>query len=450
MSPKAQIIGDITNGKHGETRKRLPVGLAFLSVVLGAAVALTSGGLTTADAQAATPKALYVSQTGLDSGSCTAKKPCATLGYALTKASSGETIKISGTVIGTSTVSTSVTITTWVDGPAGSPGVLNGGMSGPVVSVASGDVTIDDLAIENGAYNTNVLAVDDYSSGSTVTISNSSIVGNPNSSGPAINNSGTMVITDSTISGNDNGVDNNHVLTILSSTISGNSGFGIMTTNTYATATIGATILADNAGGNCNPGGTTTYESVGYNLTNDATGTDCGFTASTDLVDKNPLLGPLANNGGPTQTLLPASTSPAADVIPKSTTLRGVAVCPGTDQRGVARPGQGETRCSIGAVEVGATTPSKTTVTLLPATVASGTNVAYVVTVAPTSGTGTPTGKVTFKIGTVILCKAALSGGVAACGSTSAPVGTDTVTGDYSGGGGFAKSAGTATLTVTS
>jgi hypothetical protein len=60
----------------------------------------------------------------------------------------------------------------------------------------------------------------------------------------------------------------------------------------------------------------------------------------------------LARNGGPTQTLLPGATSPAADMIPKPTTLRGVAVCPGTDQRGVTRPAPGETRCTIGAVEI--------------------------------------------------------------------------------------------------
>ena len=71
-------------------------------------------------------------------------------------------------------------------------------------------------------------------------------------------------------------------------------------------------------------------------------------------MNKNPLLGHLAKNGGPTKTLLPAATSPADDVIPSvpPTTLRGVAVCPGTDQRGVPRPAQGETRCTIGAVEI--------------------------------------------------------------------------------------------------
>jgi hypothetical protein len=42
----------------------------------------------------------------------------------------------------------------------------------------------------------------------------------------------------------------------------------------------------------------------------------------------------------------------ADDVIPKGTTLRGLRSAPGTDQRGVARPAQGETRCTIGAAEI--------------------------------------------------------------------------------------------------
>ena len=206
--------------------------------------------------------------------------------------------------------------------------------------------------------------------------------------------------------------------------------------------------MAGNTGGNCDASAAS-LSSAGYNLTNDKTGTACSFTAATDLVNKNPLLGHLANNGGPTQTLLPGATSPAADVIPKPTTLRGVAVCPGTDQRGVARPGQGETRCTIGAVEVGFTNPTTTSVTLIPATVTAGTRVVYLAVVTPKSGTGTPTGTISFTTGSTRLCTAVLSGGAAACGATSAPAGTDTVTGTYSGGGGYASSSGTATLTVT-
>jgi hypothetical protein len=70
--------------------------------------------------------------------------------------------------------------------------------------------------------------------------------------------------------------------------------------------------------------------------------------------------------------------------------------------------------------------------------------------VTPKSGTATPAGTISFSTGSTSLCTAVLSGGVAACGASSAPAGTDTVTGTYSGGGGYASSSGTATLTVTS
>jgi len=58
----------------------------------------------------------------------------------------------------------------------------------------------------------------------------------------------------------------------------------------------------------------------------------------------NPLLGPLQNNGGQTQTHALLTGSPAID----AGTNTG---CPTTDQRGIARP-QGAT-CDIGAFEFG-------------------------------------------------------------------------------------------------
>jgi large repetitive protein len=84
----------------------------------------------------------------------------------------------------------------------------------------------------------------------------------------------------------------------------------------------------------------------------------------------------------------------------------------------------------------------------LPAVKWAGTRVVYLAVVNPKSGTGTPTGTISFSTGSTSLCTAVLSGGVAACGATSAPAGTDTVTGTYSGGDGYASSSGTATLTV--
>ena len=152
-----------------------------------------------------------------------------------------------------------------------------------------------------------------------------------------------MTIVDSTISGNAGSyaIVDDGTLTIIASTVSGNAagGINIDTGNTTATVTLASSIVtANTTKGNCSTAGGV-FKSAGYNLTDDASGTACGFTTSTDLVNKNPLLGPLHNNGGTTQTMLPGSTSPAADVVPNPTTLASVAVCPGKDQRGVARPG---------------------------------------------------------------------------------------------------------------
>ena len=93
------------------------------------------------------------------------------------------------------------------------------------------------------------------------------------------------------------------------------------------------------------------FQSVGYNLTNDPTSATCGFSASTDLVNKNPDLGPLANNGGPTQTLLPSLHQSGRQAVPLGAKPNGIYVCAGTDQRGVTRPLPGATACTVGAVE---------------------------------------------------------------------------------------------------
>ena len=65
-----------------------------------------------------------------------------------------------------------------------------------------------------------------------------------------------------------------------------------------------------------------------------------------------------------------------------------------------------------------------------------------------TSAGGTPTGSVTFSIGTETLCTAPLSGGMASCSTTNIPVGTQTITAAYSGDANFLPSSGTTTQTV--
>jgi hypothetical protein len=413
----------------------------YAAAALGTAV-LASGALAPVAAQAAAPTTLFVSQGGLDSGTCPSANPCATVSYALTQAASGATIEVSGTIDDHLNITSPVTITTWPSGPDGSSAVLDGTANNAAVVYDQGvaGITLRDLTIENGEPGI-------LNFGGTVTLSDSTVTGTLGDAG--IDTDGTMTITDSTITNNSlGGIKNNQgTTTVIASTISGNSGYGIESIN-GGVASLGATIVAGNTSANCQ-GSAGSLRSAGYNLTNDPTGTACAFNAPSDLVNKNPLLGALASNGGPTQTMLPSTKSPAAGVIPKPTTLRGVTVCPGTDQRGVARPGHGETRCTIGAAEAAFNIATATSVTVSPASAASGTRVAYEAVVTPKSGTGTPTGTITFTIGSTTLCTAVLSGGVAACGATNAPRGTDTVTGTYSGGGGFASSSGTATLTVT-
>lgn len=66
------------------------------------------------------------------------------------------------------------------------------------------------------------------------------------------------------------------------------------------------------------------------------------------------MLGPLASNGGPTETLLPQIGSQAINAIPTGTCERAQFLNSSTptDQRGTSRPQGGA--CEIGSVEVAA------------------------------------------------------------------------------------------------
>jgi hypothetical protein len=114
------------------------------------------------------------------------------------------------------------------------------------------------------------------------------------------------------------------------------------------TDTIGATVIAQNTVDCSFLNALVTDE--GYNLTDDSSCQGVGRlhqstdkTVAAGAVD----LGLLRNNGGPTETMLPALGSPAFGAVPPGTTLGPVQVCPRVDQRGVPSAGN----CSTGAVE---------------------------------------------------------------------------------------------------
>jgi predicted outer membrane repeat protein len=121
-------------------------------------------------------------------------------------------------------------------------------------------------------------------------------------------------------------------VTVTNGTITGNDEGGLVT-GSLISITVKNSIIANNFGRNCyGP-----IHSLGHNLVNDNT---CPLAASGDLTNTNPLLGPLADNGGPTltQALLPGS--PAINHGDNNG-------CPLVDQRGFLRLGG----CDIGAFE---------------------------------------------------------------------------------------------------
>ena len=182
-----------------------------------------------------------------------------------------------------------------------------------------------------------------------LTLTNSTVSGNTAGLGfGGVFAGGALTMTNSTVSGNSagngrgGGIGAVGAVTLTNSTIYGNnaafSGGGVYGDNSWLgfSLTTSNSIIANNTGGDCfKTGGT--FTSNGYNIDSDNT---CNLVAPGDLLYTDPILGPLANNGGPTMTRALLPGSPAIDA--------GTCVI-GTDQRGIARP-QGAI-CDIGAYE---------------------------------------------------------------------------------------------------
>jgi len=145
--------------------------------------------------------------------------------------------------------------------------------------------------------------------------------------GGAIANAGSFQAVNLSLEGNT-------ALGGLSSSTNGNS-YGNSIANTGGVFQIVNSILSDGSSNNCFG----TITDLGHNISSDATPT---WTSGTSLSNTNPLLLPLANNGGPTLTMALGVGSPALN-------NGDCVLAPPTDQRGYPRPsGPG---CDIGAWE---------------------------------------------------------------------------------------------------
>lgn len=239
----------------------------------------------------------------------------------------------------------------------------------------SADLLVGDLTIEQSTISGNTASalgggvhVDVLYGGSSLTIRQSTISGNSGTAGGGAFFGylyGTLLLENSTVSGNNavgepgspgGGLFIGYLYgdgsaTVRHSTIAGNfavQGGGIYT----AAGSVGVehSIVANNVA------------EVGDDLRNRSDG---GFDLRFSLVEspetanvhdlggnilnQDPQLGPLQDNGGPTQTHLPAAGSPAVNAGDP-----GFAPPPATDQRGNPRVAQG--RIDIGSVEVAAST----------------------------------------------------------------------------------------------
>lgn len=186
--------------------------------------------------------------------------------------------------------------------------------------------------------------------GASLTLSNSTLSRNSAVLGGGLFNQGRASILNSTIStngGRGGGIANvgpgaeGGRLEVVSSTITNNNGLGIFTIFFPGPVELRGTIVAGNrdaprAPANCEGGITSSRESLEDLNT-------CGLVGAGDIFNTDPLLGPLADNGGPTQTHALLAGSPAIDAAPSRYERR--------DQRDYPRPMFGAS--DIGAYEKG-------------------------------------------------------------------------------------------------
>jgi Right handed beta helix region len=235
----------------------------------------------------------------------------------------------------------------------------NDGFGGAIYNCPSSSLTIINSTIsQNTAEEGGGIC-----NGGTLTILNSTFSGNVarHRKGGGIRNYGIVTLTSSTISGNrassvGGGIHNGALfgpsgtVMINNSTISGNvagggKGGGIYSEQSGTKVILRNSIVANNAGKDCHG----TMTSRDFNLSSDGT---CDFDRPGDLTNTDPQLGPLQDNGGLTQTMALLPGSPAID----SGNPDGCIDRPGhllkTDQRGMPRPDKGDASgCDRGAYE---------------------------------------------------------------------------------------------------
>lgn len=335
---------------------------------------------------------------GSDSGNttCGAATPCATIARAVSVAPSTVPAAIlvgAGTFDGADVFGGKNLMIVGAGGGTVLSDPVTGGVA---VTVSSGIVALEDLTVKG-----------DRGDGIDVT-------------------GGTASVLDSTVS--NNGADgisqSGGSLSVMDSTVADNALLGIG--QNQGTATVHDATIADNTSGGVVPDGDF---NLGGSLLADAPSPDCfgtpidgsenlasdGSCNLTSIGSLNSVPGlavfPLAHNGGPTETMAPASSGPAVGLV------RSPTLCVGTDQRGVPRPVG--PFCDAGAVELA---PAFSTLSVSPSPAVTGQTITLTAKVHSQLTSPTlppPAGTVQFTLGSVPIagCQAVpvSAGDIATC-----------------------------------
>jgi CSLREA domain-containing protein len=177
------------------------------------------------------------------------------------------------------------------------------------------------------------------SASSHLTLLNSTVTGNTDTDAASI--AGTVV-----------GFQTNTVVKVIQSTIAGNphnaAAFNLSFPGAGSTVELRGSVINDDPHGCGTVTGTSSY--------NVDAGSSCPV-GTGGASNTAPLLGPLASNGGPTQTMALLTGSPAIDRVPLAACTDDVAAPLTVDQRGLARPIPAGGACDAGAFESTAPPP---------------------------------------------------------------------------------------------
>ena len=266
------------------------------------------------------------------------------LRLAIRQATGGEIIRFDPSLAGaTITLDSTLVVLKQVtiEGAADRGITIDGNRKGTVFAVLEGATFVNTTITGGKSSNTGDLFAGAIVAHGPLVLDHSTLTGNEGAAGALRGDDMTLI--NSTVAFNASSAEVGAIeygrpgtFTLINSTVSRNSGgtgLALFGTAVTPTVTLRNSIISNNALGSCR-GGTIGFVYEGRNISSD---NSCGNATVIDIVD--PLVGELADNGGPTKTLALDRNSPAIN--------RGLNCSVTVDQRYVQR----EAACDLGAFE---------------------------------------------------------------------------------------------------